>query len=250
MRTSPECIAFEPLLCLAGVCVDELTLAVILYVVFLVSVTLHEAGHAWAALRGGDPTAYAGGQVTLDPRPHIRREPLGMVLVPVIGIAMGGFPIGWASTPYDPRWAYAFPRRAAWMALAGPAANLLLVVAAGVAMRLGVAAGWLEPGSISIVRLVVAAPGAPAVLEAGAMLLSGLYAMNLLLLVLNLMPVPPLDGSAVIGLLLSEDRARRVQLALNQSGLALLGLLIAFIAIREGFWPIFTATLRVLFAGL
>jgi Zn-dependent protease len=188
--------------------------------------------------------------VTIDPRPHIQREPVGMVLVPLLGIAMSGFPIGWASTPYDPRWAYAFPRRAAWMALAGPGANLLLMVAAAVGMRLGIAAGWLEPGTISIVGLVVPAMGAPALLEGFAMLLSGLYAMNLLLLVLNLIPVPPLDGSAVIGLLLPEELARRVQLAVNQSGLALLGLLIAFIAIREGFWPIYVATLRVLFAGI
>lgn len=229
---------------------DQLTLGLILYVVFLFSVTLHEAGHAWAALRGGDPTAYAGGQVTLDPRPHIRREPFGTVLVPLLGIAMSGFPIGWASTPYDPRWAYAFPRRAAWMALAGPAANLLLMLLAALLIRSGISTGVFLPGYVSVSELVVAAPGAGAVTTGIAMLVSGLYAMNLLLLVLNLIPIPPLDGSAAIGLILPEGTVRRLQIAMNQSGLALIGLLIAFVVIREAFWPIFVATLGLLFTGL
>ncbi len=229
---------------------DQLTLGIILYVVFLFSVTLHEAGHAWAALRGGDATAYAVGQVTLDPRPHIRREPFGTVLVPLIGIAMSGFPIGWASTPYDPGWAYQFPKRAAWMALAGPAANLALMLAAGLLIRLGIGAGVFEPGYVSVTQLVVAAPTANPLMASLAMLVSGLYAMNLLLLVLNLIPVPPLDGSAVIGLFLSDETARRIQVAVNQSSLSLIGLLIAFVAIREAFWPIFSATLGVLFVGM
>jgi hypothetical protein len=56
----------------------EIVNGLVFYVVFLHSTTLHEAAHAWAALKGGDPTAYHGGQVTLDPRPHIRREPIGI----------------------------------------------------------------------------------------------------------------------------------------------------------------------------
>ncbi len=229
---------------------DQLTLGIILYVVFLFSVTLHEAGHAWAALRGGDPTAYAGGQVTLDPRPHIRREPFGTVLVPLIGIAMSGFPIGWASTPFDPRWASTFPKRAAWMALAGPAANLLLMLLAALLIRLGIGAGAFAPGYVSVTELVVAVPGSGPLVGGIAMLVSALYAMNLLLLVLNLIPVPPLDGSAVVGLVLPEETVRKLQSTVNQSGLGLIGLLVAFVAIREGFWPIFVATLGVLFAGV
>jgi hypothetical protein len=90
------------------------------YVVFLFSTSLHEASHAWAAQRGGDPTAYLAGQVSLDPRPHIRREPFGMVFLPLFTAVTSGWPIGFASAPYDPLWAAAHPRRAAWMSLAGP----------------------------------------------------------------------------------------------------------------------------------
>src|SRR5512145_2951555 len=96
------------------------------YAAFLLSLTFHEAAHAWAARRGGDDTAYLGGQVTLDPRPHVRREPFGMVIFPILSYAMSHSMLGWASTPFDPAWAQAHPRRAAAMSAAGPAANALL----------------------------------------------------------------------------------------------------------------------------
>ena len=69
----------------------ELADGLIYYAVFLFSTTLHEAAHAWAALRGGDPTAYHGGQVTLDPLPHIRREPVGMVVLPILSVIVSGW---------------------------------------------------------------------------------------------------------------------------------------------------------------
>ena len=83
------------------------------YVVFLLSDTCHEAAHAWAAMLGGDLTAYHGGQVSLDPLPHVRREPLGMVVVPLITYAMNGWMMGWASAPYDPLWASRHPKPSA-----------------------------------------------------------------------------------------------------------------------------------------
>ena len=101
---------------------------VVWLIVFVVSITAHEAAHALAAYVGGDPTAYQGGQVSLNPLPHMRREPFGMVLAPLLSTFTIGFPIGWASTPYDPLWEERHPRRAAWMAAAGPAANLALAV--------------------------------------------------------------------------------------------------------------------------
>jgi len=75
--------------------------ALVYYVVFLFSTTLHEAAHAWAGHRQGDSTAFHGGQVSLNPLPHIRREPIGMVLLPVISAIVSGWPIGFASAPYD-----------------------------------------------------------------------------------------------------------------------------------------------------
>src|SRR5690242_15690614 len=101
---------------------DTLAIGLLWYVVFLLSTTCHEAAHALAAKRGGDLTAFHGGQVTLDPWPHVRREPFGMVLVPILSFLTGGWMMGWASAPYDPLWSQRCPHRAARMALAGPAA--------------------------------------------------------------------------------------------------------------------------------
>jgi len=227
---------------------EQLALGLIWYVAFLFSLTLHEAGHAWAAMRGGDATAYQGGQVGLDPRPHIRRDVIGTVVAPILSFLWMGFMIGWASTPYDRGWAYAFPHRAAWMSLAGPAANLLLVIMAGLWIRGGVESGLFAlPYSLGFSQIVVASQ--PGMVSTLATFASILFSLNLLLLVLNLIPVPPLDGSAAIGLLLPEDTAQRVQVAMSQSPFAVFGILIAWLLIGRLFVPVWSASLRLLFPG-
>src|SRR5260370_7999852 len=72
------------------------------YVVFLFSTTCHEAAHAFVAKMGGDTTAALGGQVSLNPIPHIRRSPFGMVVIPIVSFLFSGGMIGWARAPYDP----------------------------------------------------------------------------------------------------------------------------------------------------
>lgn len=104
---------------------DKLLDGLLWYIVFIFSTTLHEASHALAALKLGDRTAHEGGQVTLNPIPHIRREPIGTVAVPIISFILGGWMIGWASVPYNYAWSLKYPKKAAKMALAGPLANLL-----------------------------------------------------------------------------------------------------------------------------
>ena len=133
----------------------DLASALVYYLVFLYSTTVHEAAHAWAAKIGGDLTAYHGGQVSLDPRPHIKREPIGMLVLPIVSALLSGWPMGFASAPYDPRWAMRYPKRAALMALAGPGANLLLVVLAGIAIRGGILAGVFHaPESVNFDHIV------------------------------------------------------------------------------------------------
>ena len=216
---------------------DELVLGTIWYVVLIFSLTFHEAGHAWAAMRGGDLTAYLGGQVSLDPLPHIRREPFGTVLVPLLSFASSGFMIGWASTPYDPRWAIEHPRRAGWMSLAGPAANLILVIAAGTAIRFGIMVDVFHaPTTIHFTQVVGASPDA--IWGSVAKLLSVLFTLNLLLLVFNLIPLPPLDGSGAIALLVKEDTARRLQAFMRRPRFSMLGILAAWFLIGPIFRPV------------
>lgn len=73
--------------------------------VFLLSLSAHEAAHAWTAKKLGDRTAYLAGQVTLDPTPHIKREPIGMLAIPIISYLFGGWMIGWTSVPVNVAWA-------------------------------------------------------------------------------------------------------------------------------------------------
>ena len=228
---------------------DFLLLGVMWYVVFLLSTTCHEAAHAFAAKLGGDLTAFHGGQVSLDPIPHIRREPFGMVIFPILSYWVGGWMMGWASAPYDPFWAQRHPRRAAWMSLAGPAANLTLTILAAAGIHAGLAMGaFAHPDSANFTHIVVAAkPGAA---EGAATLLSVIFSLNLLLGTFNLLPLPPLDGFGAVGLLLPEKAAERFQgLALQIRGYSMIGLLVAWQIFDPIFGPIFTLALKALYPG-
>jgi Zn-dependent protease len=225
---------------------EQLGVGVVWYAVLLFSLTFHEAAHAWAARRGGDDTAYLGGQVTLDPRPHIRREPFGMVIFPILSYAISHSMLGWASTPFDPNWAQAHPRRAAAMSAAGPVANALLVLASALAIRIGMAAGVFQaPAVIGFEHLVEA--NSDGVAAALALLLSVLFTLNLLLLIFNLIPFPPLDGASAVGLLFSDAGARRVQALLQRPQLSLMGLLLAWIAMPRIFGPIHRLAVNLLY---
>jgi Zn-dependent protease len=218
------------------------------YAVFLFSTSFHEAAHAWLAQRGGDPTAYLGGQLSLDPRPHIRREPFGMVVLPLFTAVASGWPIGYASTPYDPRWAAEHPRRAAWMALAGPTANLLLVAAAAAAIWAGILAGvFAVPASASGAHLVE--PLRPGLVTGAATLLSAVFTLNLILCLFNLLPLPPLDGSGALPLVLPAGLALRYQAMMRHPLLAIGGILLAWELFGALFRGAFRLALGLLYPG-
>lgn len=220
------------------------------YVVFLFSTTLHEAAHAWAAKLGGDLTAYHGGQVSLDPLPHIRREPFGMVILPLLTALTMGFPIGFASAPYDPAWAQKYPKRSAWMALAGPGANLLLVLLSGLAIRIGDFTGiFYPPNSIGFGH-IVGSNGGPA-LSAVAFFLGTMFSMNLLLAAFNLLPFPPMDGSAAIPLIVGEEKGRVWQnLIWRTPALNFVGYFLAWQVFGYIFSPLFNGSLALLYPGV
>jgi Zn-dependent protease len=219
------------------------------YAVFLVSTTLHEAAHALAAKMGGDPTAYLAGQVSLDPRPHIRREPFGMVVLPLLSALTSGWPIGFASAPYDPAWAARHPRRAAWMALAGPAANLALVLAAGAAIWAGLGLGVFEaPARVGATHVTAAV--APGLWPAAAFLVSLVFTLNLILASFNLLPLPPLDGSGALPLVLPERAVLAYQALMRQPVLAIGGILVAWQIFGPIFGGVFQIALALLYPGV
>lgn len=197
------------------------------FLVFLFSTTVHEASHALMSYRFGDDTAYRGGQVSLDPIPHIRREPIGMVAVPILSYLLGGWMMGWASAPYDPVWARRNPRGAVLMALAGPVSNLLLAFIAAILMRVGVHNGlFLVPDLLRFTTIVC--PAHEGIAQAGAILLSLLFSLNILLFVFNLIPIPPLDGSSLPLLFLSDTQAETYWEWLSSPVVMMMGIFVAW----------------------
>jgi Zn-dependent protease len=215
---------------------DMIVLGFIWYMVFLFSTTCHEASHALVAKLGGDETAALGGQLTLNPIPHIRREPFGMVVIPLIAFLFTQQIIGWASAPFNPEWERRYPKRSAWMAMAGPAANFTLMFLAVGAIHLGKYMGWFHPGI----------DGRPGPLQ---IVIIAFYSLNLLLGVFNLLPVPPLDGSTGIMLFMGESTARGYLDWLRTSPYRVVGLLVAFYGFRYIYGPIENFATNLLIFG-
>jgi Zn-dependent protease len=195
--------------------------AVLWFVTFVVSVTVHEAAHALFAMLGGDRTAYYAGQVTLNPIPHMQREPFGMVILPLLSLYLskGTMCFGFAHAPIDPVWAWHHPRKAAVMSAAGPAANVLL---AAIAFAVLWFVGRPEDNTADAIHRI-----------AGTFLL-----LNLLLAIFNLIPLPPLDGAGVVSgvfprLRGTYDAIQRIP----YSGIVIFVLLIQVLPYL--FWPVF-----------
>jgi Zn-dependent protease len=185
---------------------------------------------------GGDSTAALGGQVSLNPIPHIRRSPFGMVIFPILSFFLsGGGMIGWASAPYDPLWERRHPRRSAWMALAGPGANFTLMLLAVALLRGGMA-----------LQLFHRDPATGAASFAGTVLRVVFY-LNLLLGTFNLLPVPPLDGSTGIMLFMSETRAQKYLDWIRGNSFAMAGLLVGMYVFSRVFPYIEDFAMRVFF---
>ena len=224
----------------------DVGLGLILFVVFLFSTTVHEAMHAWVAYRGGDPTAYHGGQVSLSPIPHIKREPIGMLVVPLITAVTQGWAMGWASSPYDPYWAARHPRRAALMAAAGPAGNFAIALVAFSILKVGLISGWFYPSqSLEFETLAVAASG-PNVITT---MLSIFLTLNVLLGVFNLFPLPPLDGAAVVSIFLPSATRARVSEFMSNGMMSLLGLLVAWRVFPKIVYPLLSFVRQLLYAS-
>jgi Zn-dependent protease len=145
----------------------------------LFAITLHEVAHGWVARLYGDNTAMKMGRLTLNPLKHI--DPIGTVLVPAILLMLGGFIFGWAKpVPVDFKKLRHPKRDMAIVALAGPLANLLMAFFWALFARFGL---WLDYAYISKPLVYMGYAG---------------IAINLVLMLLNLLPLPPLDGGRIV----------------------------------------------------
>lgn len=177
---------------------------IILWLVPLIfAITVHETAHGWVAYRCGDPTAKLLGRLTLNPIKHI--DPLGTLVVPGLLLWLGGFVFGWAK-----------PVPVTWRNLRNPRRDMALVAAAGPFANFVMAFFW-----VAILKLAVSAHSAPFAYMAQIGV-----SINLVLMLLNLLPIPPLDGSRILASLLSPVMAYR----LNQMEIYGFFILVLFLA--------------------
>lgn len=152
------------------------------------AITVHEAAHGFAARHFGDMTAFNAGRITLNPIKHI--DPFGTILLPAMTIFLGGILFGWAKpVPVD------FRR------LRNPKKDMLWVAAAGPASNFGMAIFWAL-----VIKFTVGAP--EAIAYPLAMMAKAGVMINIVLMVLNLLPLPPLDGGRIAVSLLPINLAR------------------------------------------
>ena len=155
----------------------------------ILAITVHEVAHGWVALKLGDCTAKMLGRLTLNPVKHI--DPVGTLLVPGLLLVMGGFIFGWAK-PVPVTWEnLKKPKRdMALVALAGPLSNLLMALMWAGVLKLG---------------LVLATAGSGEMIALPLIYMGGAgITINLILMVLNLLPMPPLDGGRIVSALLPD----------------------------------------------
>ncbi|MDH5547775.1 MAG: site-2 protease family protein [Gammaproteobacteria bacterium] len=152
----------------------------------LFAITVHEVAHGWVAKICGDPTAKMMGRLTLNPIKHI--DPIGTLLVPGVLLALGGFLFGWAK-PVPVTWENLRNKRrdVALVAAAGPGANLLMGIFWALMIKLAIALGGNHSASLAYPLLLMGQAG---------------IVINVVLMVLNLLPIPPLDGGRVLSSLL------------------------------------------------
>jgi len=149
------------------------------------AITVHEVAHGWIASKLGDQTARLMGRLTLNPFKHI--DPVGTILVPIVMLIFTPFLLGWAKpVPVDWRNLRKPRHDMAWVAVAGPAANLLMLIFWTLLLKVMLLSGVAEQNYA---------------LPFVAMSMAGIF-INITLMVLNLIPIPPLDGSRIVSALL------------------------------------------------
>jgi len=226
--------------------VSDFLIGVLELAMFVPAIVLHEVSHGWVSSKLGDPTAKMRGRLSLNPIKHM--DPFGTVLLPLLLWASGAPIFGYAKpVPINPNYYKDYRKGMLLTGLAGPATNLTLALVSGLIVRVLAFGGALVVGSVS--------EGAISAL--GWILYAFYYfaQINLVLMFFNLIPIPPLDGSRVLPLFLS-DKALHAYHRFEQYGilvffalLMILPRILPFSPLGE-YFNLTVAPLMRLFTGL
>lgn len=197
---------------------------------------LHEVAHGWAAEKFGDPTARLMGRITINPLVHI--DPIGTVILPLLLlITKAPFLFGWAKpVPVNFGNLRGGRQSMAWVALAGPLTNFILATVSAALYHLLFSvfkSGWISPNTLA------ASVAEPVFLMAGISV-----QFNLVLMVINLLPIPPLDGGRIAVGLLPAPMAAQLE------RLERFGILIVLLLIASGIWSYIVTPVLSLFTKL
>lgn len=198
------------------------------------AITLHEAAHGWVANKCGDKTALMMGRVTLNPIKHI--DLIGTIIIPIILLFLGGFVFGWAK-----------PVPVAWQNLNHPRRDMAIVAVAGPIANLIMAFIWAVIAKLSTTYLINIPT--PWLATTGQFLqqaaIFGVF-INSILLVLNLLPIPPLDGSRIISSILPPKSAYYYE-KIEPFGIWILIALLFLGVLRFILWPPITLIVHWIF---
>lgn len=183
---------------------DKIRNGILFLIALILSVAVHEFGHAWAATRLGDSLPRAQGRLTLNPIRHA--DPIGTLLFPAMMMMFGGGILGWGrpvqTNPYNYTRKISQATGSALVAVAGPAMNLFLAILVSLILVVGARFGMVT-------------------IELAADVIRNLVVLNLSLLFFNLLPIPPLDGGAVLAWALPRSMQGVIDF-LNQWGFVIL----------------------------
>jgi len=211
--------------------VDEFSLIqkiIIWAIPVIFAITVHEVAHGWVALKLGDRTAQMMGRLTLNPIKHI--DPIGTIIVPGLLLMMGGFMFGWAKpVPVTYQNLNKPKSDMAWVALAGPASNLVMAFL------------WALVAKIGLIIVTSGSPIGEPMLYMGV---AGVL-INTMLMTLNLLPLPPLDGGRILVSLLPGPLAWQVGRIEPYGFFILVGLIYTGI-LSMILWPFIGAFLSLL----
>jgi Zn-dependent protease len=212
--------------------------------ILLFSITIHEAAHGWAAYRLGDPTAMAAGRVTLNPLAHI--DLFGTIILPLL-LALFKAPVfGWAKpVPVNPNFLKNPRKDGFWISLAGPAANVAAAVASLLLiLLLKIISPVTNAALLDFLTSRGSLPSGLQPLQGLVIILFYMVLINTYLVVFNLIPIYPLDGSGVLEGLLPDRLADRY------ARLQPYGFIIVLILISVGFLDLIIRPLQLLILGI